>query len=78
MKAKGKATISVAQFKDRCLRVMAEVSATGMEVTVTKRGKPLVRIVPVVDREDERRLEGAIVHQDEEIFSTGETWEAER
>ena len=38
--------MKAAEFKAKCLRVMAEVEATGEEVVITKRGKPLVRIVP--------------------------------
>ena len=73
-----KHTLSAAQFKDSCLAVIDEVHTTGMELTVTKRGKPLVRIVPIIDRERDAGLDGAILHQDEEIFSTGENWEADR
>jgi prevent-host-death family protein len=39
-------TIPAGEFKDRCLRIMEEVSRQGIAVTVTKRGKPLVRVVP--------------------------------
>lgn len=34
-------------FKARCLAVMKEVQATGEPVIVTKRGKPIVKLVPV-------------------------------
>lgn len=33
-------------FKERCLTIMKEVQATGEPVVVTKRGKPLVKLVP--------------------------------
>jgi prevent-host-death family protein len=33
-------------FKSRCLKVMKEVQATGEPVLVTKRGTPLVKVVP--------------------------------
>jgi prevent-host-death family protein len=33
-------------FKARCLNVMDEVQATGEPVIVTKRGKPVVKVVP--------------------------------
>jgi prevent-host-death family protein len=33
-------------FKARCLAVMDEVQATGEPVIVTKRGKPVVKVVP--------------------------------
>ena len=34
-------------FKARCLAVMKEVQATGEPVFVTKRGKPVVKVVSV-------------------------------
>ena len=33
-------------FKARCLNVMDEIQATGEPVVVTKRGKPIVKVVP--------------------------------
>jgi prevent-host-death family protein len=33
-------------FKARCLSVMDDVQATGEPVIVTKRGKPVVKVVP--------------------------------
>jgi prevent-host-death family protein len=34
-------------FKARCLSVMKQVQATGEPVVITRRGKPLVKVVPV-------------------------------
>lgn len=36
-------------FKARCLSVMKDVQATGEPVIVTKRGAPVVKVVPVAD-----------------------------
>ncbi len=33
-------------FKARCLAVMDDVQATGEPVIVTKRGKPVVKVIP--------------------------------
>ena len=40
-------------FKARCLRVMQEVQRTGEPVVVTKRGKPVVKVVPVEPQKDD-------------------------
>jgi len=40
-------------FKARCLAVMKKVQATGEPVVVTKRGTPVVKIVPVRKRKDD-------------------------
>jgi prevent-host-death family protein len=34
-------------FKARCLSVMSDIQATGEPVIVTKRGKPVVKVVPI-------------------------------
>jgi prevent-host-death family protein len=39
-------------FKARCLTVMDDVQATGEPVIVTKRGKPVVKVVPVESEND--------------------------
>jgi prevent-host-death family protein len=40
-------------FKARCLSVMNDVQATGEPVIVTKRGKPVVKVVPVESEKDD-------------------------
>jgi len=39
-------------FKTRCLSVMNDVQATGEPVIVTKRGTPVVKVVPVEPRKN--------------------------
>ena len=57
---------------------MDEVKATGVSLTVTKRGRPVVCIVPAPDpEEDSDGLAGMILFQDEDITSTGVQWDAE-
>lgn len=40
-------------FKSRCLKVMDRVQATGEPVIVTKRGKPVVKVVPAEAEKDD-------------------------
>ena len=40
-------TMPAGEFKAKCLAVMAEVNSTGRPVLVTKRGKPLARVLPI-------------------------------
>ena len=40
-------TVTASDFKARCLRVLDDVHATRIEVVITKRGKPLARLVPI-------------------------------
>jgi len=39
-------TIAVSRFKATCLDVIEQVRRTGEPVTITKRGVPVVRLVP--------------------------------
>ena len=40
-------TVPAGEFKARCLALLDEVAETGRPVLVTKRGKPVARLVPV-------------------------------
>lgn len=40
-------SMAAGTFKARCLAVMKKVQATGEPVIVTKRGTPVVKVVPV-------------------------------
>lgn len=41
-------TIPAAQFRDRCLKLLDEVHATGEKLIVTKHGRPVAAVVPAV------------------------------
>jgi prevent-host-death family protein len=38
--------ISAAEFKAKCLKLMDEVAHTRKSITITKRGKPVAKLVP--------------------------------
>ena len=40
-------------FKARCLKVMNDIQATGEPVIVTKRGKPVVKVIPIKPENDD-------------------------
>lgn len=40
-------------FKARCLAVMDDIQATGEPVIVTKRGKPVVKVIPAESEKDD-------------------------
>ena len=46
-------TMPAGEFKAKCLKVMDEVQAKRTPVTITKRGKPVVKVVPVETKQDE-------------------------
>ena len=45
--------MAAATFKARCLSVIKQVQSTGEPVVVTKRGVPLVKVVPIRPRKDD-------------------------
>ena len=45
-------TIPAVQFKARCLAIMDEVQAKRQAVVITKRGKPVAKLVPVEQEKD--------------------------
>ncbi len=40
-------TVPAGEFKAKCLRLMDEVDETGVTIVITKRGRPVSRLVPV-------------------------------
>ena len=42
--------ISAAEFKATCLEVLDQVAARHETVVVTKRGKPVAQVVPIINR----------------------------
>jgi len=49
-----------------------------MPIVVTKRGRPVARVVPIDSPNDSMRGSLRVLTADEEeLYSTGETWEAE-
>lgn len=59
-------TMAAGEFKAKCLAVMDEVAATGEPVLITKRGKPVARLVSPEEipakKEDADSLFGSLRH----------------
>ena len=56
--------MAAGQFKARCLAVMDEVARTRESVVITKRGKPVAKVVPVDSSKPKKfvgRLEGVLL-----------------
>ena len=41
-------TIKASEFKAKCLKLMDEVAASGEEIVITKRGRPVARLTPAL------------------------------
>ena len=69
-------SLNVSEFRNQLLALLDHLPPEG--VLVTRRGKPLARVLPV--RNPGKRLIGALKGRlgiQGDIFSTGERWNAE-
>lgn len=71
-------TIGAGEFKAKCLGLLDEVARTGRPLTVTKRGRPVARVV-APKKPAKRRgapLEGSVVYEGDIVSPLDEPWEA--
>ena len=71
-------TISAAEFKSRCLALLDEVRETRETLVVTKRGKPVAKVVAIEDATDRRPLRGSVRYRGDLVAPIGEPWDASR
>lgn len=71
-------TMNATDFKATCLRVLDTVAETRQGVVVTKRGKPVARVVPMVNRPDDivGAMRGTIKIHGDIIGPVGVKWKA--
>ena len=71
--------ISATEFKTHCLRIMDEVKKFKWEIIVTKRGKPVIKVIAADFAEEPAYgcMRGTAVIKGD-IYSTGEVWDAAR
>ena len=74
--------IAAGEFKARCLTLMEDVRNTREPLVITKRGKPVAKLVPADDTEREfiGRLKGVfrVVGDIESPIEPPEVWESAR
>jgi prevent-host-death family protein len=69
--------MAAGQFKARCLAVLDDVAETGIAVVVTKRGRPVARVVPIDPRE-KSDLKGSVVREGDLLSPIDASWSADR
>ena len=69
-------TIAAGKFKDRCLKTLDEVAVTKSAIVITKRGRPVAKLVPMTA--GVRSLAGSVLEEHGDPFSTGEEWNVDR
>ncbi len=73
--------IPAGEFKARCLQLMDEVEETGREVVITKRGRPVAKLVPVAEaavRDVFGCMRGSVTVVGDLVAPLEERWEADQ
>jgi prevent-host-death family protein len=75
-------TMPAGQFKARCLKVMDEVQSTREPVVITKKGRPVAKLIPATEAADDflGKLSGSmkIVGDITQPIEDPEAWDARR
>lgn len=72
--------ISAGKFKAQCLQLMDEVQAKQTAIIITKRGKPVAKLVPFEEVPPPPLfgyLQGSVIVQGDIITPFEESWEAD-
>lgn len=67
--------MAAGKFKANCLKVLDQVAETKEVIVVTKRGRPVAKVVPL-DDPDGPPLRGSVRFLKEIVSPIGEAWEA--
>ncbi|MDP6779664.1 MAG: type II toxin-antitoxin system Phd/YefM family antitoxin [Candidatus Latescibacteria bacterium] len=71
-------TVPAGKFKTHCLSLLAEVADTHKTLVVTKHGKPLAQVIPMVadSAPGENPLKGTVVFERDIVDPVEVEWEA--
>lgn len=72
--------VMASTFKAQCLALIDRVAIDHVPVVITKRGRPVARLVAIDDESAGRDTRGSvhlIAEDDEDYFTTGEVWDTE-
>jgi prevent-host-death family protein len=72
--------IAAGEFKARCLHLLDEVQRSRKEILITKRGRPVARLLPADAKPPALlgRMKGSIDIHGSLIEPIGEIWDADR
>ena len=69
-------TIAAGKFKAQCMALLDEIAVTRKQIVITKRGKPVAKIVPIEEQEPASLLASVLWEKDlvspiDEDWNTG-------
>ena len=65
------------KFKNVCLKTLDDVAATKTPIVITKRGRPVAKLVPYVQPLAKKGLVGSVLKESGDPFGTGDEWDAD-
>ena len=68
--------MAAGKFKDLCLKSLDEVARTKTPIVITKRGRPIAKLVPYV-HPTRATLAGSVLKEDGDPYGTGDDWDAD-
>jgi prevent-host-death family protein len=69
--------MAAGKFKDVCLKVLDEIAETRTAVVITKRGRPVAKVVPYVAAARKSSLAGSVLRETGDPYRTSESWDAD-
>jgi prevent-host-death family protein len=66
-------SIAAGEFKAKCLELLDRVARDGDELVVTKRGRPVAKVVPIEPR-TRRSLRGSVRYVSDIVEPIGDEW----
>ena len=71
-------TIAASEFKAKCLALLDVVATTDEEIVITKHGRAVARLVPIVP--EHKSLTGSVsyAHDDDVLSPIDEEWDADQ
>ena len=70
-------SLSVSEFKAKCLSVLQDVNEQKKRVIITKRGKPIAEVIPYESEQKDIPLKNTVIFMDDIISPVAEEdWEA--
>jgi prevent-host-death family protein len=66
--------VPAGEFKAKCLAILDEVNETRRSVVITKRGRPVARLVPVETGDAFASLRGSILAETDVVSPLHDVW----
>ena len=71
-----KKTVSITEFKSKCLSYMRDVDEKGVHIVVTKHGKSIAEVQPVLNKQsDQNPLKDSVLKQEDLVSPIDTEWE---